>query len=138
MKWAYALAAIVLTCVFGLPFSEYDTASLLPIRTIQAARTPEGVKIVSEVGQGVGKNWNDAVANLRENASGEVFFETAEQVIFCSRTLIAEAVRSGDLRPSAQVYYAKELCDPEGLNEYLSAHESDLTVADLRADGHYL
>lgn len=137
MKWCYALAAIVLTCVFGLPFSEYDTASLLPIKTIQAARTRDGVTIVSEVGRGVGETWSDAVSDLRENASGEVFFETAEQVIFCSRTLASEAVESGDLRPSAQVYFARKLCEPEGLNAYLSAHESDLTVADLRAE-HYI
>lgn len=137
MKWCYALAAIVLTCVFGLPFSEYDTASLLPIKTIQAARTRDGVTIVSEVGQGVGETWSDAVSDLRENAPGEVFFETAEQVIFCSRTLASEAVESGDLRPSAQVYFARKLCEPEGLNAYLSAHVSNLTVADLRAE-HYI
>lgn len=138
MKWGYALAAVVLTCVFGLPFDEYDTASLLPIKTVQAARTREGVTLVSEVGQGVGKTWREAVADLRENASGEVFFDTAEQVIFCSRSLVKEAVESGELRPSAQVYFARKLREPEGLNEYLSAHESDLTVADLRAGRYYI
>lgn len=138
MKWGYALAAVVLTCVFGLPFSEYDTASLLPIKTVQAARTADGVTLVSEVGQGVGASWSEAVADLRENASGEVFFDTAEQIVFCSRSLVDEALESGELRPSAQVYFARKLRRPEGLHEYLSAHESDLTVADLRAQQYYI
>lgn len=137
MKWGYALAAAVLTCVFGLPFSEYDTASLLPIKTVQAARTKEGVTLVSEVGQGVGESWSEAVADLRKNASGEVFFDTAEQIVFCSRSLVDEALESGELRPSAQVYFAAKLQEQEGLHEYLSAHESSLTLADLRAERYY-
>lgn len=136
MKWAYFAAAVVLLCVFGLPFAEYDTAALLPIRTVQAAETARGVKIVSEIGQGEGKSWEDAVSDLRKNAAGEVFFDTAEQVIFSSRALAAEAVRGGELRPSAQVYFSETIQEPEGLNEYLNAHESKLTVADLRAGLH--
>ena len=134
MKWFYLATAVMLTVIFGLPFREYDTAQLLPLRTVQAAVTPRGVRIVSESGAGEGATWADAVAELRKNASGEVFFDTAEQVILCDRSLIAPAVGSGDLRPAAQVSFADALQDPDGLHEYLSAHESPLTVADLRAE----
>ena len=137
MKWLYLLLAVALTCVFGLPFREYDTARLLPIRTLQAAVTEQGVKIVSEVGEGEGVTWETAVQDLRDKASGEVFFDTAEQVVLCDRSLIAAAVESGDLRPAAQVYFADALRDPDGLHEYLSAHESPLTVADLRAEVYH-
>ena len=133
MKWIYLIAAAVLTLVFGLPFHEYDTARLLPLLTVQAARTDSGVTIVSETGKGEGATWEAAVEDLRKNASGEVFFDTAEQVIFCDRTLIPDALKSNVLRPAAQVYFADALQDPEGLHEYLSAHESQITVADLRA-----
>ena len=133
MKWLYLIAAVVLTLIFGLPFREYDTARLLPLLTVQAARTDSGVTIVSETGKGEGATWEAAVEDLRKNASGEVFFDTAEQVIFCDRTLIPDALESNVLRPAAQVYFADALQDPEGLHEYLSAHESQITVADLRA-----
>ena len=133
MKWLYLIAAVVLTFVFGLPFREYDTARLLPLLTVQAARTDSGVTIVSEVGSGEGATWEKAVEDLRQNASGEVFFDTAEQVIFCDRSLVSDALESDVLRPAAQVYFADALQDPEGLHEYLSAHESPITVADLRA-----
>lgn len=132
-KWCYALAAVALMCVFGLPFSEYDAAALLPIRTVQAIGTPQGITILSEVGCGEGKSWEEAVSDLRRNAAGRVFFDTAEQVVFCGRAPVRAAVESGVLRPSAQVYFLPAPMEPEGLNDYLSAHESDLTVADLRA-----
>ena len=132
MKWLYVLAAITLTAIFGLPFRAYDTAKLLPVRTVQAEKTPTGVKIVTEIGEAEGENWQEAVAALRENAPGDVFFDTAEQLVVCTPSLLQQIVESGELRPSAQVYFADELTDPEGLNEYLSAHESELTVADLR------
>ncbi len=134
MKLVYILAAVALTASFGLPFREYDTGKLLPVRTVQAARTPQGVKIVTEIGEAEGENWQEAVAALREGASGDVFFDTAEQLVVCDSSLLPEILESGDLRPSAQVYEANELCDPNGLNEYLSAHESDRAVADVRYD----
>ena len=133
MKWLYLITAAVLTLVFGLPFREYDTAQLLPLLTVQAARTDNGVTLVSEVGKGEGTTWDEAVENLRQNASGEVFFDTAEQIVFCDRSLVSEALESNILRPAAQVYFSDALQDPEGLHEYLSAHESPITVADLRA-----
>ena len=133
MKWLYLITAVILTFVFGLPFREYDTGRLLPLLTVQAARTDSGVTLVSEVGTGEGKTWEEAVEDLRRNASGEVFFDTAEQVIFCDRTLIPDALESDVFRPAAQVYFSDTLQDPEGLHEYLSAHESHITVADLRA-----
>lgn len=132
MKWSYLLAVVVLSAVCGLPFREYDTGKLLPIRTVQAARTARGVKIVSEVGEAEGETWAQAVAALRRNAPGDVFFDTAEQLVVCHPSLLPQILQSGELRPSAQVYFADSLTDPEGLNEYLSAHESELTVADLR------
>lgn len=149
MKLIYVAAAIVLTALFGLPFGEYDTARLLPIQTVQVAPLPAGgVRIVSEVGCGEGETWKAAVEDLRRTASGEVFFDTAEQVVFITTesaglspaaepikddALLRQVLDSDELRPSAQVYTAPEVYPPEGLNAYLSAHESGQTVADLRA-----
>lgn len=133
MKWIYLLSAIALTAIFGLPFRAYDTQKLLPVRTVQATITERGaVKIVTEIGEAEGTTWAQAVAALREKASGDVFFDTAEQLVVCSPALLPDIVESGDLRPAAQVYFADALTDPAGLNEYLSAHESERTVADVR------
>ncbi len=128
MKWAL-LAAVLLTVVFGLPFREYETGQLLPIKSLCAEYTLNGVRIVSEVGSGEGKSWSEAVRNLRNNASGDVFFDTAEHFVTTDRALALEA--KADLRPSAQVYLVETLPKTDGLYDYLKAHPSELTMEDL-------
>lgn len=134
MKWfPTVLLAAALTLIFGLPFREYDTAQLLPIRTIQVEKTAKGVHILSDAGEGTGENWAAAVENLRENAAGEVFFDTAEQIVFRGGAVVREAVESGDLRPAAQIYFVSELRKDDLLNDYYKTHQSDLSVAERRA-----
>ena len=80
MKWTLlAAAALVLCC--GLPFRTHETRTLLPVQTVQAERTEAGVRIVTEAGEGSGATWDDAVAALRMAAPGEVYFDTAGQVV---------------------------------------------------------
>lgn len=132
MKWWHcALIAAALTFVFGLPFREYRTQELLPIRTLQAEYTKEGVHIVSEVGEGYGTTWLDAIDDLRDNAAGDVFFDTAEHAVFTDLALAIEAANSGILRPAAQVYLVEKLLDRADLNEYLTAHPSGAQISDL-------
>lgn len=100
MKWTLlAAAALVLCC--GLPFRTHETRTLLPVQTVQAERTEAGVRIVTEAGEGSGATWDDAVAALRMAAPGEVYFDTAGQVVLCGRTdrLVNELLESGILRP---------------------------------------
>lgn len=132
MKWSI-FAAVVLCLCFGLPFHDYDTEKLMPIQALQVIGTEEGVRLVSEVGNGEGVSWDEAVEDLRKNASGHVFFDTVEYVIFCGREREAEVLSGGQLRPAAQVYYARKPLEQEGLAEYLSAHPASVTLADLKA-----
>ena len=130
MKWLI-LAAVLLTCVFGLPFRDYDTAKLLPIRCIQAQRENGQIVLLSEAGEGSGKTWTEAVENLRQNAAGDVFFDTAEQAVFSDEALASEAAQSKLLRPAAEVYFADSFADPKELHSYLSAHPSKQKISDF-------
>ena len=135
MKWTLlAAAALVLCC--GLPFRTHETRTLLPVQTVQAERTEAGVRIVTEAGEGSGATWDDAVAALRMAAPGEVYFDTAGQVVLCGKTdrLVNELLESGILRPAAQVRRSGGLTDPEGLSDLLEAHASPVTVGLLRAE----
>lgn len=134
MKRYLAVAAVLLV-LFGLPFREFDTARLLPVTVLQAEKTSSGVHIITDVGEGNGLSWAEAVEDLRKNAAGEVFFETAEQLVFCDRELRREAVESGLFRPAARIRFAEKPMEVENLNQYLSAHEAGLTVAEWLA--HY-
>ncbi len=128
MRWAL-LTAAVLTLIFGLPFREYETQQLLPIKTLCAEYDDGGVHIVSEVAEGRGRTWDEAVENLRNNASGDVFFDTAEQLVITDAVIALEA--KADLRPSAQVYLVSELPEVDGLYAYLKAHPSEMTMEEL-------
>lgn len=130
----YLFTALVLTLLFGLPFRTVDTQRLLPLLTIQVAREDGAVRLRSEAGEGVGADWDAAVADLRAQASGEVFFDTAEHIVVCDRDLLPQILRSGVLRPAAQVYFADAFRDVEGLDAYLSAHPSGVTVAQLQSE----
>lgn len=130
----YLFTALVLTLLLGLPFRTVDTQRLLPLLTIQVAREDGAVRLRSEAGEGVGADWGAAVADLRAQASGEVFFDTAEHIVVCDRDLLPQLLRSGVLRPAAQVYFADAFRDVEGLEAYLSAHPSGVTVAQLQSE----
>lgn len=130
----YLFTALVLTLLFGLPFRTVDAQRLLPLLTIQVAREDGAVRLRSEAGEGVGADWGAAVADLCAQASGEVFFDTAEHIVVCDRDLLPQILRSGVLRPAAQVYFADAFRDVEGLDAYLGAHPSGVTVAQLQSE----
>ena len=135
MKWWHcALVAVVLTVIFGLPFREYETQRLLPVRALQAYRENGGVYLLTEVGEGFGSSWDKAVEDLRNNAPGEVFFDTAQQAVFSDFELAKQAADSAILRPSAQVYFSQTVHEAEGLSDFLSAHPSNTQISQLLED----
>lgn len=130
--------ALILTLLFGLPFREHDTAKLLPIQSLQAEVREGRVHLRSEAGEGAGESFLQAVEDLRQNAAGDVFFDTTEHLLLCNAELLPQILESGLLRPAAQVYYVTELQEQEGLSDYLSAHSSQLTLAALQAADTYI
>ncbi len=127
----WIITAVILICLWGSPFRKYDTGKLLPIRCVQAQKEGDSIHILSEAGEGYGSSWKEAVEDLRGNASGEVFFDTAEQAVFSDLALAVEAAESGDLRPAAEVFFRKGMKDPEELYKYYSQHGSNLKISDL-------
>lgn len=75
------------------------------------------------------------MSDLRRGAEGEVFLETADQLILSGPavSLLPEIVRSGELRPGADLCRSgPNLPDPEEAADYLAAHETGLTLLDVR------
>ena len=117
---AAAGLAVLALLIWGLPFPAYETATLLPVETVQLARTEDGrVLLRTEAGDGVGADWSAAV----------------RQLVLCTDEpeLLQEAAESGDLRPAVQLRYADALRGTDGLAELLHAHESDWTLAEVLA-----
>lgn len=132
-RWIFM--ALIPLLIYGLPFQRYETGKLLPILCVQAQRQEGKIRILSEAGKGEGDSWLSAVENLRQNASGEVFFDTAEQAVFSDVHLALEAANSGILRPGAEVFLLKGFRDPEKLYAYFSQHGSKIKIADLQHKG---
>ena len=131
----WIVTALVLILLYGLPFPKHNTAKLLPIRCVQAQREGNMIHILSEAGEGYGRTWEEAVKNLEANASGEIFFDTAEQAVFSDPGLAVEAALSGDLRPGAEVFFRRGMEDPEVLYEYYSQHGSSFKISDITEKG---
>ena len=131
----WLIGALALVVLMGIPFRKYDTEKLLPIQCVQAQRVGNEIHILSEGGEGFGSTWMEAVEDLRKNAAGEVFFDTAEQAVFSDMELAVEAAESGVLRPAAEVFIRKGMEDPEKLYRYYSQHGSHCKISDLRGKG---
>lgn len=135
------LVMLVLAALSRLPFRGTDVAKLIPVKTVIVTRA--GDEYVVDVGagaRGLGKTLSGALEDLRASVAGEIFFPTAEQVIVAGPGAAdpgtVEAVAEEPaFRPAAGVYLSpKTDLDPEAIGEYLSSHEGDTTVMEIRAD----
>jgi len=133
MKWHIAIAAAL--CLWlGLPFREYRTTQLLPIKTLQVLRQEEKIYLISEAAEGEGQTLVKCVADARKKAAGELLFETAQHLVVPDAALARELLRSELLRGSVQVYFSDVRLEPQGLSEYCAAHPSELRLKEFEKD----
>ena len=137
LRFAVLLLAI-LGALGALPFQGTDVAELIPVRTIFISGS--GREYTVDVGAGVravGQTVRDALKALREEASGVVFFDTAEQVIVseAASDAVEEITGLPELRPAAGLWLTPaEALDPEAAADYLAAHPGDLTIMEVRTE----
>lgn len=131
---------LVLAVLWRLPFRGVDVAKLIPVKTVVVTRSGDAYTVDVGAGvRGVGRTLSDALADLRDCVSGEIFFPTAEQVIVAEPegpgTGLLEAVaEEPSFRPAAGVYRSPEAePDAEAVGKYLQSHPADTTIMDLRA-----
>ena len=137
-KLLWAACALVLLGALGLlPFRAVEISDLLPVKTVVVTRS--GEEYIIDVGAGVraaGKTLSQALAALREEVTGTVFFPTAEQVILTepAEDGIEAVVTEPSFRPAAGIYRTPDPApDPEALGAYLATHPSNVTVMTVRA-----
>lgn len=134
-KWTLILAGL---CALGvLPFKATDVAELLPVRTVIVTRS--GRELTVDIGAGVravGNTLSEALETLKNEVTGEVFFQTAEQVVVAenAQDAVPQVVSEPSFRPAAGLYLTpEENADAEELADYLDAHRSDRTLTQTRA-----
>lgn len=120
-KWIPML--LLAAAVLWSPARGTDVGRLIPVELVQILRTEQGFLVRTDTeNRGFGESLPAAFADLKEQASGEIFLETAEYVLLtedsrgCARDLPAY------FRPGTQIYQAPPLEDLVAAAEYLGQH----------------
>lgn len=137
-KLFFVIIALAGLTYFGLlPFRANDVSKLLPVETVIVTR--DGGRYCVDVGAGVravGKTLSEALDRLKEEVSGVLFFQTAEQVIVHEQAAQAvdEVLQESRFRPAAGIYRTPaQKLDAQALSRYLAARHTGLTIGEAQA-----
>ena len=124
---------------FGLlPFEAHDVAELLPVETILVTKSGDRYRV--DIGAGVraiGKSLSEALDNLKEQVTGIVFFQTAEQVLVQedAQDAIPVIEQEPRFRPAAGLYLTGDSSpDLHAVSRYLKTRHSALTLGEALAE----
>lgn len=134
-KWLYLIAAFLAVGVLSrLPHPARDVAKLDPVQTVYIYIEKGNYHICTDTGdQGTGPDLPAAEADLRANASKEVYLDTAEFLILDPETPITDDFFTL-LSPSCRVCYTQTTPDLPNAAQFLSAHTPTLRLSHLRAE----
>lgn len=133
-KWL--LLAALLTAVAILsrrPHPARDVAKLEPVQTLYVYINGTELSIETDTGaKGTGKTLTEAAADMKANASGEIFLDTAEFLLLHPAVPITEEFHTL-LRPTCKVTFTTATPDLQAASAYLSVHTPPMTLSEVRA-----
>lgn len=120
-KWIPML--LLAAAVLWSPARGADVGRLIPVELVQILRTEQGFLVRTDTeNRGVGETLDAAIADLKEQASGEIFLETAEYVLLTETSRACARDLPTYFRPGTQIYQAPPLEDLAAAAEYLGQH----------------
>ena len=109
-----------------------DLENLEPAAAVRVIKTEQGVTVQTDTGaSGLGETFAEAVADLRNSASYEIFLDTAEYVLV-SGDDVEPAELMEWLRPTCRVCLTDGTGNLEEAASYLAEHPPARTVLQLR------
>lgn len=131
---ASLLLLVTLLGLFGLsPFPAHEIAEMKPAELLCLQSADGGVLAKTEEALSAwGGDTEEALAKLRMAASGELFFQTVENLVLSDLSVDAQVLTGMGVRPGTAVYTAEAVEDVETLNEYLKAHSAGVTLGMLQ------
>lgn len=120
-NWLYMLVLGAMAVLF--PGRGTDVGELLPVELVRL-RVEDGIyQAATDTGDlGTGPSLADAMEDLREGASGEIFLETADYLLLSEDTKECWDGLKEWFRPGTLVYGAEEAVEPEKTAAYLRSH----------------
>lgn len=127
--WILFAAAV---CALGLwPTRAVDASALLPAQLLVIDAKQGNVTVSADCGAtGSGASVGKALENLRRQAPGELFLDTAGFVVLTDSAwyLLPQVAASAELRPAARLVRATGEVDAAKALAYLQAHTPELTL----------
>lgn len=134
MKWIASLIAILLVAVLDwLPFQGTDVATLEPAEALYVS-LEEQVLVETDGGWfGRGETVEQAIADLKESAPGQVFLQTVDYLLLQEGSEEVLPALYSHLRSGCSVCRIEEKPDVEKASAYLRTHRPGMTIQHYRA-----
>lgn len=134
MKWIASLIAILLVAVLDwLPFQGTDVATLEPAEALYVS-LEEQVLVETDGGWfGRGETVEQAIADLKESAPGQVFLQTVDYLLLQEGSEEVLPALYAHLRSGCSVCRIEEKPDVEKASAYLRTHRPGMTIQHYRA-----
>lgn len=128
--------AVLGAAVWGLPRLSHpamDIGKLEPVETVLLETGESGIRIRTDSGAtGWGKTLEDAIADLEQSTSSELFLDTTSKLMIAGELEPYWQEIQDTFRPSARICRVEGQVDLEEATEYLSVHQPKMTLNSLR------
>ena len=125
-----AAALIAVGILSRLPHPARDIGKLKPVRVVYLYIEGERLHIETDTGDsGTGVDLSSAAENLRRNADGEIFLETAEFLLL-SPDVPVTAELDDYFRPTCKVAYVESPPDLAAVGQFLATHPPEFSLRD--------
>ena len=114
---------VLLIVTFIAPVDRVNVGHLQPVEVIAVSEMNNGILIQTDTGDmGIGENVAEAVKNLKENATGIIYMDTARYLLVDENTQNQTAQLRSYLKDSVQVCLTDGEIDMEEVGKYLKTH----------------
>lgn len=136
-RWICAIALLAAAgLLIRLPHPAEDIGKLEPVSLVQITASESEIRLRTDTGAvGSGGTLREAVVDLKSGASGSVFLDTADYLLFSGEMggYLTEIYKV--FRPACWICRTQGEPDLAAAAEYLSIHSPKLTLGKLRAGG---
>lgn len=131
-RWLMLLAVGAL--LLWKPFKASDVARLKPVEVIRVTTSGQGIVVETDTGEsGMGEDLDQAFADLKETASGDIFLETADRLLVSSQAVHLLPELTDYLRPGCNICVEMGEVELDMVSAFLNIHEPGMTLQDHRA-----
>ena len=131
-RWMWILCGILVFQLLGETGTQVE--NLKPVQLLYGSREADKIILKTDTGDmGSGESLQEALANMQKTASGRIFLETADLLLLSESSADLLPELRTVLRPAVRVCIANQEPDLKAAAEYLSYHEPETILGQLRS-----